>query len=200
MSDLLSTLTQSLGGSALQQISRQIGADEGSTSKAIAGALPILMGALDRNTDQPGGAESLLGALSRDHDGGVLDNLSGLLGGSGAGAGEAILGHVLGAKRQSVQTGLGRASGLDVGSIAKLLPILAPIVMGALGRTQRQQGLDARGLSDYLTGQRQQAEKRAPDAMGVLGNLLDTNDDGQIADDVVKIGSSLLGGLFGGRK
>ena len=61
------------------------------------------------------------------------------------------------------------------GAIAKLLPILAPIVMGMLGRTQKQQGLDARGLSDYLTGQRQQAQKRAPDAMGVLGNLLDTD-------------------------
>jgi len=200
MSELLDTLTQTLSGGTLQQISRQIGADEDSTSKAIAGALPILMGALDRNTDQPGGAESLLGALARDHDGGILDNLSGLLGGSGGGAGEAILGHVLGGKRRSVESGLGRASGLDAGTIAKLLPILAPIVMGVLGRTQRQQRLDARGLSDYLTGQRQQAQKRAPDAMGVLGKLLDSDNDGEIADDVVKIGSSLLGGLFGGRK
>jgi hypothetical protein len=200
MTDLLETLTQTLGASGLQQISRQIGADEASTSKAIAGALPILMGALDRNTDQPGGAESLLGALTRDHDGGILDNLSGLLGGSGSGPGEAILGHILGGKRKSVETGLGRASGLDMGTIAKLLPILAPIVMGVLGRTQRQQGLDAGGLSDYLTGERKQAQKRDPNAMGVLGKLLDTNDDGQIADDVVKLGSSLLGGLFGGRK
>ena len=72
--------------------------------------------------------------------------------------------------------------------------------MGVLGRTQRQEGFDARGLSDDLTGQRQQAQKRAPDAMGVLESLLDTDNDGQIADDIVKIGSSLLGGLFGNRK
>ncbi len=200
MPDLLETLTKTLSGSALQQISSRIGADEGSTSNAIAGALPILMGALDRNSDKPGGAEALLGALSRDHDGGILDNLSGLLGDSGGGAGEAILGHVLGGKRKSVETGLGRASGLDAGAVAKLLPILAPVVMGMLGREQRKKGLDARGLSDLLTGQRQQAEERDPDAMGVLGNLLDTNDDGQVVDDVVKLGSSLLGGLFGGRK
>ncbi len=39
-----------------------------------------------------------------------------------------------------------------------------------------------------------------PDAMGVLSNLLDTDNDGQVVDDVVKIGSSLLGGLFGPSK
>ena len=46
MSDMLDMLTQSLGGSHLQQISRQIGAAERCTAKAISGALPILLGAL----------------------------------------------------------------------------------------------------------------------------------------------------------
>lgn len=196
MSDLTSLLAQAMGGGTLSQISRQIGADEGSTANAISAALPILLGAMDRNTDQPGGADSLFNALQRDHDGGILDNLSGFLGGASSGPGDAILGHVLGGKRRSVENGLSRASGLDMGSIAKLLPILAPIVMGVLGKMQRKQGFDASSLSGYLTNERHRAEKEQPDAMSALGNLLDTNNDGQVIDDVVKIGSSLLGGLF----
>jgi hypothetical protein len=80
--------------------------------------------------------------------------------------------------------------------IAKLLPILAPIVMGAMGRMSKQKGMGAQDLSGYLTNERRQAEQRQPDAMSALGNLLDTNDDGQVIDDVMKIGGSLLSGFF----
>ena len=159
-----------------------------------------VVGAMDRNTDQPGGAESLFNALGRDHDGSILDNIGGFLPGAQSGPGDAILGHVLGGKRGSVETGLSRMSGLDMGSIAKLLPILAPIVMGLLGRMQRQKGFDAGGLSSFLTEERKQVQQRDPDAVSVIGDLLDSNDDGQVVDDVVKLGASLLGGLFGPRR
>jgi hypothetical protein len=200
MSELLEMLAQTMGGSTLSNISRQIGADEDSTAKAISAALPILVGAMDRNTDKPGGAESLFNALSRDHDGGILDDIGGFLGGAQSGPGEAILGHILGGKKKSVENGLSRMSGIDLGSIAKLLPILAPIVMGMLGRTQRQKGFDAGGLSEFLTGERKQAASRNPAAVDILGNLLDTDNDGQVVDDVVKLGTSLLGGLLGGKR
>ena len=196
MSDMLEMLADTLGGNTLERISSQIGADEGSTAKAISAALPILLGAMDRNTDQLDGAESLLNALNRDHDGSILDDIGGLLGGAQSGPGEAILGHILGGKKKSVESGLSQVSGLDSGSIAKLLPILAPIVMGMLGRAQREQGLDAGGLSEMLTGERKRAQSRNPDAGGILGDLLDADNDGQVIDDVVKLGTSLLGGLL----
>jgi hypothetical protein len=200
MSDMLEMLAQSLGGNTMGQISRQIGADEDSTAKAVSAALPILLGAMDRNTDQPGGAESLLNALHRDHDGSVLDDVGGLLSGAQSGPGHAILGHILGGKQKSVEAGLSQVSGLDSSSISQLLPILAPIVMGMLGRAQRQQGFDAGGLSDFLTGQRKRAQSRSPGTGDVLGNLFDTDNDGQVIDDVVKLGTSLLGGLLGSRR
>lgn len=199
MSEMMSMLSRALGGNTVSNIARQIGADESQTSSAINAALPILLGALDRNTDQPGGADALFGALNRDHDGSLLDDIGGFLGGSKAGAGAAILGHILGDKQGSVETGLGRASGLDAATIAKLLPILAPIVMGVLGRLSRQQGLDANGVSGYLTGERERAQKDLPDGMAVLGNLLDSNNDGEVIDDVVKLGSGLLGSFFSQR-
>jgi hypothetical protein len=40
----------------------------------------------------------------------------------------------------------------------------------------------------------------APDAMGMLGQILDANHDGSIADDVARMGSGLLGGLLGGKR
>ena len=140
---LLEMLAQQAGGSLVADLARQLGSDEEATGHAVSAALPALVGALARNAASPGGAESLSNALQRDHDGSVLDDLSSLISG-GSGDGDGILGHVLGSRRAPMEQSLSRSSGLDAGTMAKLLPLLAPIVMGMLGKQQRQQGLDVR--------------------------------------------------------
>jgi hypothetical protein len=196
MSDVMQLVTQALGGETLESMSRQIGADTDSTAKAVSAALPILLGALDRNTNQAGGADALFNAIGTNHDGSILDGLAGFLGGGQFDDGNAILGHVLGGNRQPVETGISRASGLDLSSVSRLLPMLAPIVLGAIGKMQRQQGFDAQGLSTALSQEKHRVTQANPDAMSSLERLLDGNDDGQVLDDAVKIGSSLLGSFF----
>ncbi len=72
--------------------------------------------------------------------------------------------------------------------------MLAPIVMGAAGRAQRSQDLDPSGLAQLLQGEEQRVEQSSN--LGGLASLLDMDGDGQVADDVLKLGSGLLGGLF----
>ncbi len=73
------------------------------TGNAVAAALPLLLGALGRNTAQPQGAEALFGALERDHGGGMdIGNVLGaVLGGTSSRQtdGAGILGHILGASQ-----------------------------------------------------------------------------------------------------
>lgn len=198
MSSLLDVLNQQLSGDTVRQLSRQLGADEASTARAVEGAVPLLVSALARNTARPQGAQSLLGALDRDHDGSVLDDLGSFLGGGRTAPGDAILGHVLGSRRDTAENGLSRMSGLDPQTVSRLLAMLAPIVMGALGRTRREQRLDPGGLAEMLGGERRRAERAAPDAMGMLGQLLDSDGDGQVIDDLAKLGSGFLGQMLGG--
>jgi hypothetical protein len=203
MTSILDSVRQQLDANTIQTISQQLGADPATTSNAISMALPALLGGLSRNASSPQGAASLDAALN-DHDGSILDNLGGLLGGGGAaggglgsalggGIGGAILGHIFGPKRGSVEAGVGKASGLDAARTAQLLAMLAPIVMGVLGRMKRQKGIDANQLPDVLNAGRQQGEKEVPG----LGGLLDANKDGEITDDLLRMGGSALGGLFG---
>ncbi len=198
MSSVLDMLIGQLGGDTTRQISRQLGADEGATGKAVAAALPLLMGALARNASKADGAQALAGALQRDHDGSILDDVAGFLGRAESGPGDGILRHVLGGKRDAVQNELGREAGLDTASTAKLMTMLAPLVMGALGKTQRQQNLDSAGLATMLAGERQQAE--ATRSLGPLASLLDADKDGDISDDVMKVGKSLLGRFLRGNR
>lgn len=223
MSGILDLLTDQLGNQSISGLSQKIGADAGSTQKAVAAALPVLIGGLARNANaSPKGAASLANALDQDHDGSLLDNIGGLLGGgSGLGGlmdlaggllgggnakalnGDGILGHVLGQKRGAVEQGVAKASGLDISQIAKLLPLLAPLVMGALGKVKRQQNLDAEGLAGLLGEERSQIESKTPGMSGgSLASFLDFDGDGDVSDDVAKIGtalagSGLLGKLFG---
>lgn len=193
-------LNQQLGGDAVSHLSRRLGADEATTRKAVAGALPMLVAALANNSSDSAGAGSLLGALDRDHDGSILDDVVGFLGQGDARGGEGILGHVLGGRQQTAAQGVSRMSGLDAGSAGQLLAMLAPLVMGALGRAQRQKQLDPTGLSEMLQGERRRVERAAPEGMGMLAQILDADGDGDVSDDVARLGVSMLGKLFGGRR
>lgn len=198
---ILDLVTQALGSGGAAQISKQLGLDEATANSAIGGAVPVLMGALARNASSGQGAGALASALDRDHDGSILDDLGGFLGGGGAeSAGAGILKHVLGGKQTQVQQGVGAASGLDSAKAGQLLAMLAPVIMGALGKAKRSQGLDTGSLGAALGQEQQRMERRQPGIGGMLGSLLDQDGDGSAMDDLAKIGGSVLGGLFGGRR
>jgi len=194
---LIDVLTQQLGGNAVQQMSTQLGSDPSTTQSAISVALPLILSGLAREASNPNSATSLGRALDQDHDGSVLDNASALFGNPGASSGAGILGHIFGAKQAPVQQGVSKASGLSPQQTTQLLMMLAPLVMGALGRMKKQQGVDAGGLGQVLQQEQQDIARRAPSASG-LGGLLDQNNDGSMVDDIVRMGPGLLGGLFGG--
>lgn len=186
-------------GQGLQQLSRQLGIDQNQASTAIGAALPLLMGAMGRNAQQPQGAEALLGALQRDHAGSAgggfdLGGLIGsVLGGGGGSAtdGAGILGHVFGGNGNRAAQGLGQATGLDSSKTSQLLAILAPIVMSYLAQRFANNGNPAQ-LSQAL-GQEAQAQ---PDSGGLLASVLDQDGDGQLGmGDLLALG----GGMFGKR-
>jgi hypothetical protein len=195
MSSLLDTLSAHLDDRALQQLSSRLGTDQGATSKAIAAAVPLLLGGLAQNATQPDGAQRLNDAIARDHDGSVLNDVPGTLQSAPLSGGEAILGHVLGDRRGLAEQAVARASGLDVAKAGPLLAALAPVVLGALGRVRQDRGLDANGLAGLLGGEREALDASAPGVMGVVNRLLDRNHDGSVLDDV----GGMLGGLFGKR-
>jgi len=195
LASILDLVHEQLSGPRLTQLSQQLGIDEHQTRQALPAALAALTGAMAQNAAQPQGAEQLAGALSQNHDGSILDSLEGFLGSGDTSSGFSILRHVLGGNQPAVETGLGRATGLDPATMARMLALLAPIVLGVLGRRQRQQGLDSRGLADVLGQERQHIEAN-PQARKGLGAILDANGDGHIIDDV----ANLLGGAFGGQR
>lgn len=182
MAGLLDGIMEQLGSGGVAQISQSLGADQGDVGSAIAAALPAILGGMANNAGSPGGAAALSEALD-DHNPSIFDQLGPLLAGGG-GDGAKILGHVLGARQGQVESHLAQQSGLDMGMIAKLLPLLAPLVMGYLAKQKQSQGLDPADLGKVLSQERQQHEQGSP-GLGGLASILDADHDGSIIDDVI---------------
>lgn len=193
--NLTDLLQGALSGGTVSQISQTIGADENATSTAIQAALPMILGGMARNSASEDGASSLMGAIDRDHDGSVLDDLAGFIGNYNQGNGAGILGHVFGGQQSAIEQTVSQSSGLDMSKVGPLLAILAPIVMGALGKTQRQEGVGVGDLAGLLGGSTRQMASGSPVA-DLLSQVLDRNRDGSAIDDVM----GMLGGFFGGKK
>ncbi len=196
MSGIMDLLTQQLGGSVMQQMGQKLGANPQATQAAMGAALPAILAGLAKNAQSNDGAQALDRALERDHDGSVLNDALSAINNPDEKAGNGILGHVLGGRRNTVEAGVAKASGLNPSQATSMMTMLAPMVMGALGRQKREQGMDAGGLATMLSGERQSLEQKGA---GGFMRLLDADGDGNVADDLMQHGKNILGGLFGGK-
>lgn len=203
MLSLQDLLGQDKGNSALGEISNTVGAEPSLVNSAIQMALPAIIGGLANNAATPQGAQSLDQALTRDHDGSILGNLGGL--GSlifgqlqspeptpkklDAGG---ILGHILGNNQGPVVEQVSNNTGLNMGQVAQILMMLAPLVMGYLGQKKQEQNVGAEGLGGLLGGllggQQAAAAPSSGNAMlDFASSMLDSDRDGSAMDDIASM-------------
>ena len=201
MSSLTDDIFSQLSRTDMQQIGQQLGTGQAQTAGAIAAALPMILGAMGRNTSQSGGADALLGALGRDHagGGGIGDILSAVLGGqrSRQTDGQGQLGHIFGSQLPRAEAGLGQATGLGNDKAQMLLKILAPIVMAYLAKRMLGGGNQgsAQDLGNILGQERQVQQQQGGLGGGLLGAVLDQDGDGQLGlGDLLKVGMGAMRG------
>jgi len=188
---ILRTLSDLLSPDAVQALSWRIGTDERSTERVLATALPVLLVALARHVANESGAASLLAALERDHDGGILDDPLAALRGTPCRSGETILAQVLGARRNPVELEIGRQTAVDPAFVSRTLAALAPLVLGAVGRERRRHGWGALALRRALGTECTYAEDVLPGSVGVFEELLEAEADREMGEDVPDVGEEL---------
>ena len=185
---------------AIDQIAGKLGVQSGQASSAVNAAIPAILAGLTKNTQKPEGAAALSGALEKDHDGTVLEDGS-YFDSYHDKQGDNILGHVFGDKKPAVQSQVSALSGMDLAQGGELMKMLAPLVMGYLGKEKSSGGLDISSLSQILGGGGSGGGLQLPGGLGdILGGL--TGGAGATSSSKAKSGGlgGILGGLFGKKK
>jgi hypothetical protein len=182
--NILETVLNTQNGGAVRQLGSQFGLPPEKTQSALAALVPALAAGLQKNMSSEGGVEGLLSALSSGSHERYLEDPTLLSDPSTTQDGNGILGHLFGSKdvsRQVAQSASER-TGIGVGILKQMLPLVATMVMGGLARNAN--------ASDSAAV----APNRAGGIMAMLTPLLDRNRDGSMIDDVLGMAGSFLGG------
>ncbi len=183
--NIMSLVMQYFGPVILNKIAGSLGINSTLAQKAIAAAAPAILAGIVGRTAQPGGAK-ILSDLIAKQDPGLLGKLGEMVGtgkqASVVEQGSSALGQLLGNSAiGSLAGALSKHAGLGIGASNTLLGLMAPAVLGTLGREQKSAGLDAAGLANMLMGQKKNITDALP---GEFAKLL--------------AGSGLLEGVQGG--
>lgn len=165
----------------IDDIARQLGVPPSEARRAVEEGGATILAGLQRNAQTPDGAAALekaLGAHGGETASGRIDlnNLS-------TTDGQKILCHVFGGQEQQVAQKLTdepKTAGIDFG---KLLPILAPVIMGLIADQQQKSAPSQGGGAGGGLGD-------------LIGGLLGGSATGSSSPGGLDVGG-LLGGLFG---
>lgn len=197
---LIDLITGNAGDQVASQAENKFGISKNQVIALLAVAAPLVISYLRKKSqDDPNEAEALNNALDKDHDGSILDDPSQVE--ARQQEGSSILDHIFGGQKATVENQLSQNTGISMDKIGPLLGMLAPVIMGYIGKQKQSSGVTSGGgLGDLLGGilggaQNQvQNEPSNPlnDILGsVLGGGSQANSSGNPLNDIL---GSVLGG------
>jgi len=183
MSNILEMLLSNNNGSTVKELSKQFDLPEAQTRTAVEELIPALSRGMQNNTSSAPGMDDLLAALRDGKHTRYMDDPSLMSKAETTKDGNDILGHIFGNKDVSreVTNRVSKKSGVSSTLLKKMLPVLATLAMGALSK-----GVLAGGNSNARSG------SVASAGGGLVSSLLDTDRDGSIWDDVLKIAAKTM--------
>ncbi len=172
---LLDLLTGNAGNQVAESAENKFGVSKNQIIALLAVAAPLVISYLRNKSQDSNEAESLNNALDRDHDGSILDNPSQVE--ERQQEGGSILDHIFGQQKNTVENSLSEQTGISMNKIGPILAMLAPLIMGYIGKEKQQSNTGAGGLGDLLGGilggaQNQVQQQDSNPLNDILGQVL----------------------------
>ena len=109
-----------------------------------------------------------------------------------------MLKHILGGAESNVTNAISQNTGIGGGQASQILQILGPVLLNALGNQSQATagGINVSSIASLLSNFVGNHQQQAPQHQNIISSLLDQNNDGNVADDALKIGAGFLKNLF----
>jgi hypothetical protein len=194
---LIDLLTGNTGNQVAEQAENKFGISRNQVIALLAVAAPLIISYLRNKSQDSNEAEALNNALDKDHDGSILDDVSQT--DARQAEGGSILNHIFGGDKQNVENQLSQNTGISIDKIGPFLSMLAPVIMGYIGREKQQNNVGAGGLGDLLGGILGNASNQAQNQQSsplndILGSVLGGGQSQSSGNPLNDILGSVLGG------
>lgn len=166
---LIDLLTGNTSKQVASQAEKKFGVNKNQIIALLVVATPLIISYLRKKSQNAKEAEALSTALEKDHDGSILNHPEELE--HRQKEGDSILNHIFGAEKSQVQNSLSENTGISMDKIGPILAMLAPLIMGFIGKQKQSQNVNSGGIGDLLGSILGQGE-RAQNS-GVLGGILE---------------------------
>ena len=199
MAEMLDVLLDAIDDKAVAALGRAVDLDPGQVAAVVREALPVIVERLQSNAS--GGDADGIAAAAADHDGAVLTDAVGFLGGGfRSGPGMGILGHVFGDQLDTAVASVAATTGVPQPVVGLVFQALAPMAMAAI--TKAVIGAVTAGAVVALLGVAvaQIRSGRLQRALGRLNDRFDDDGDGNAVDDIARDAgrtAQRLGGAVG---
>ena len=194
---LIDLLTGNTSNQVAEQAENKFGISKNQVIALLAVAAPLIISYLRNKSQDSQEAEALNNALDKDHDGSILDDASQVE--SRQAEGGSILDHIFGGQKNTVENQLSQNTGISIDKIGPILAMLAPVIMGYIGKEKQQNNVGAGGLGDLLGGilgnasNQAQAQQSNP-LNDILGSVLGGGQQQSSGNPLNDILGSVLGG------
>ena len=194
---LIDLLTGNTSNQVADQAENKFGISKNQIIALLAVAAPLIISYLRNKSQDAKEAEALNNALDKDHDGSILNDTSQVE--SRQAEGGSILDHIFGGQKQTVENQLSQNTGISIDKVGPILAMLAPVIMGYIGKEKQQNNVGAGGLGDLLGGilgsasNQAQAQQSNP-LNDILGSVLGGGQQQSSGNPLNDILGSVLGG------
>lgn len=193
---LIDLLTGNTGNQVAEQAENKFGVSKTQILALLAVAAPLVISYLRNKSQDAKEAEALNNALDKDHDGSILDDVS--QADARQNEGGSILSHIFGNEKNTVENNLSQNTGISIDKIGPILAMLAPVIMGYIGKEKQQSNVGAGGLGDLLGGILGNAQNQAQGQNDPLSNILGSVLGGSGAQSSAGGLGDILGSVLGG--
>lgn len=197
--NLIDLITGNAGNQVASQAENKFGISKNQIIALLAVAAPLVISYLRKKSQEdPNEAEALNNALDKDHDGSILDNPAQVE--SRLQEGGSILDHIFGGQKAQVENQLSQNTGISMDKIGPVLAMLAPLIMGYIGKEKQSSGVNSGGglgdlLGGILGGAQNQAQAEPSNPLNdILGSVLGGGSQQSSGNPLNDILGSVLGG------